>query len=87
MTGCTPRLSISSSRCNVSTRIPEYPRARVLARMSIMARVVGMSKAPRPHRMTAENVALEEFYLVRRNNAILKSAKARGNAIRHRALG
>src|SRR5262245_66387938 len=45
-----------------------------------------VKRLPDPNRMTAENVTLEQFYLLWRNNAILESAKARGNAIGHCTL-
>ena len=49
ITGWTPALSMSRSSSRVARRTPEWPRARVLARISMMARVVARSKgSPTP---------------------------------------
>ena len=86
--GCTPRSSMRSSRPSVSSRMPEWPLARVLARISIMARTIGVSNgSPTPTAWLITMLRCKLAHLVGRDDAVLERAEAGGDAVDDPAFG
>ena len=71
-----------------SSRMPECPLARVLARISIMARTIGVSNgAPTPTEWLMTMLRCKLAHLIGRDEAILERAEAGGDAVDDPALG